>query len=266
MPSGESVEPLRFADDDDPDDLGGFSRGKRSYDDDEDEDGGWAINEDHSDRLWDSAEDADDDEEADADGTVVSEGDEEEEEEEEDLFGGGAPRGRRGRPKGSGKKQESSLTGGFGGTGGQRLRSPELCRLQPPARGQRRGKLPVVESGRPPRKPQERRHEENLPKRGLREVGRLLGKPQDGRVAPGKRQDGGQRPGVGPAPGPKEGQSHADAAAAAASVRARGSAPGGNFCCPRAQCPRRGYSQVAAPLLNTAVEVAALSLGDRGEE
>src|SRR5712691_2431605 len=95
MPSGESVEPLRFADDDDPDDLGGFSRGKRSYDDDDDEDGGWAINEDHSDRLWDSAEDADDDEEADSDATVVSEGEEDEEDEEEDLFGGGAPRGRR---------------------------------------------------------------------------------------------------------------------------------------------------------------------------
>src|SRR5450756_2312481 len=78
MPSGESVEPLRFADDDDQDDLGGFSRGKRSYDDDDDEDGGWAINEDHSDRLWDSAEDADDDEEADSDATVVNEGEEDE--------------------------------------------------------------------------------------------------------------------------------------------------------------------------------------------
>ena len=87
MPSGESVEPLRFADDDDSDDLGGFSRGKRSYDDDEDEDGGWAINEDHSDRLWDSAEDADDDDEADPDAVVVGEsddGDDEDEEEEED--------------------------------------------------------------------------------------------------------------------------------------------------------------------------------------
>src|SRR6185369_14486465 len=119
MPSGESVEPLRFADDDDSDDLGGFSRGKRSYDDDEDEDGGWAINEDHSDRLWDSAEDADDDDEVDSDATVVSEGDDaDDEDEEEDLFGGGAPRGRRGRPKGSGKKQESTLTGGgLGGAG-----------------------------------------------------------------------------------------------------------------------------------------------------
>ena len=119
MPSGESVEPLRFADDDDTDDLGGFSRGKRSYEDDEDEDGGWAINEDHSDRLWDSAEDADDEDDADTDATVVSEGeDTEDEEEEEDLFGGGAPRGRRGRPKGSGKKQESSLTGGTSTLGG----------------------------------------------------------------------------------------------------------------------------------------------------
>ena len=96
MPSGESVEPLRFADDDDADDLGGFSRGKRSYDDDEDEDGGWAINEDHSDRLWDSAEDADDDDEVDSDATVVSEGDDaDDEEEEEDLFGGGRSEERR---------------------------------------------------------------------------------------------------------------------------------------------------------------------------
>ena len=54
----ETRETYRFADDDDSDDLGGFGRGKRSYDDDDDdEDGGWAINEDHSDRLWDSAED-----------------------------------------------------------------------------------------------------------------------------------------------------------------------------------------------------------------
>src|SRR6476620_8028760 len=120
MPRGDSVEPLRFADDDDSADMSGFSRGKRSYDDDEDEDGGWAINEDHSDRLWDSAEDADDDDEVDSDATVVSESDDaEEEEEEEDLFGGGAPRGRRGRPKGSGKRQESPLTsGGLGSVGG----------------------------------------------------------------------------------------------------------------------------------------------------
>jgi len=59
MPGGEELrEPLRFADDDDSDDLGGFGRGKRPFEDDEDEEnGGWAINEDHSDRLWDSADD-----------------------------------------------------------------------------------------------------------------------------------------------------------------------------------------------------------------
>src|SRR6188768_1672083 len=93
----ELREPLRFADDDDSDDLGGFSRGKRSYDDDEDEEnGGWAINEDHSDRLWDSAEDVDDDDDEEV--RTVDADDVDEEDEEEDLFGGGAPRGRRGRP------------------------------------------------------------------------------------------------------------------------------------------------------------------------
>src|SRR6266496_5899576 len=94
----ESREPFRFAEDDDSDDLGGFSRGKRSYEDEEDEEnGGWAINEDHSDRLWDSAEDVDEDD----DDAVVAETEdvEEDDEEEADLFGGGAPRGRRGRPK-----------------------------------------------------------------------------------------------------------------------------------------------------------------------
>jgi len=47
MPGGgETRETYRFADDDDSDDLGGFGRGKRSYEeDDDDEDGGWAINE-----------------------------------------------------------------------------------------------------------------------------------------------------------------------------------------------------------------------------
>ena len=40
MPSGdETRETYRFADDDDSDDLGGFGRGKRSYDEDEDEEG-----------------------------------------------------------------------------------------------------------------------------------------------------------------------------------------------------------------------------------
>src|SRR4029078_11665424 len=54
----ETREALRFAEDDDSDDLGGFSRGKRSYEDEEDEEnGGWAINEDYSDCLWGRAED-----------------------------------------------------------------------------------------------------------------------------------------------------------------------------------------------------------------
>ena len=102
MPSGDEVrETFRFAEDDDSDDLGGgFGRGRKRYDDDEDEEnGGWAINEDHSDRLWDSADDVDDDDE---DAVATGDADDvDDEEEEEDLFGGGAPRGRRGRPKGS---------------------------------------------------------------------------------------------------------------------------------------------------------------------
>ena len=126
MRSGdENREPLRFAEDDDSDDLGGFSRGKRSYEDEEDEEnGGWAINEDHSDRLWDSAEDVDEDD----DDAVVVEGEEveEDDEEEADLFGGGAPRGRRGRPKGStnANREKAAMGGsaardtGFGATGG----------------------------------------------------------------------------------------------------------------------------------------------------
>ena len=100
MPRGEeNMEPFRLADDDDSDDLGGFSRGKRSYEDEEDEEnGGWAINEDHSDRLWDSADEVDDDDEE--EGRVTESDEVEEEDEEEDVFGG-VVRGKRGRPKGS---------------------------------------------------------------------------------------------------------------------------------------------------------------------
>jgi hypothetical protein len=107
MPSrgDELTGPLRFADDDDDAEIGGFTRGKRSYDEDEDEDGGWAINEDHSDRLWDSAEDVDD-EDADEEGVPKIAEDDTEDEEEADLFGASPVRGRRGRPKGSGKKVE----------------------------------------------------------------------------------------------------------------------------------------------------------------
>jgi len=110
----EMREPLRFAEDDDSDDLGGFSRGKRSYEDEEDEEnGGWAINEDHSDRLWDSAEDVDDDDDEETRTTDAE--DVEDDDEEEDLFGGGAPRGRRGRPKGStNANREKALSSGGG--------------------------------------------------------------------------------------------------------------------------------------------------------
>ena len=92
---------MRLAEDDDSDDLGGFGRGKRPFEDDEDEEnGGWAINEDHSDRLWDSADEIDDEDEEEGH-TADADDVEEDDEEEADLFGGGAPRGRRGRPKGS---------------------------------------------------------------------------------------------------------------------------------------------------------------------
>ena len=125
----EKREPFRFAEDDDSDDLGGFSRGKRSYEDEEDEEnGGWAINEDHSDRLWDSAEDVDDDDDEETRTATDADEVEDDDEEEADLFGGGAPRGRRGRPKGStnANREKAALSSGgarepasvFGATSG----------------------------------------------------------------------------------------------------------------------------------------------------
>ena len=62
MARGDDVNQERiFSDrDDEGEDLGGFS-GAVPYDEDEDEDGGWAINKDHSDSLWDSAEETDED-------------------------------------------------------------------------------------------------------------------------------------------------------------------------------------------------------------
>lgn len=95
MARGDDVSAERiFSDrDDEGEDLGGFSGGI-PYDEDEDEDGGWAINKDHSDSLWDSAEESDEDDEEPAE--LADAGDTEEE--EPDVFGGGltAPR-RRGR-------------------------------------------------------------------------------------------------------------------------------------------------------------------------
>ena len=143
MPGGdETRETYRFADDDDSDDLGGFGRGKRSYEEDEDdEDGGWAINEDHSDRLWDSAEDIDDDDEEET--TAADADDAEEEEEEEDLFGGGAPRGRRGRPKGSTaanrEKQLMAATSPAQARAGDRHRRNSDLRRRRLGHGRRRG-------------------------------------------------------------------------------------------------------------------------------
>jgi hypothetical protein len=136
MPSGDEIrEPFRLAEDDDSDDLGGFGRGKRSYEDEEDEEnGGWAINEDHSDRLWDSADEVDDDDEEEGH-TAETEEVEEDDEEEADLFGGGAPRGRRGRPKGStnANRDKAAMNtatardpgSAFGATGGSLFDEPE---------------------------------------------------------------------------------------------------------------------------------------------
>jgi hypothetical protein len=126
MPSRDEVpETFRFADDDD-DDLGGYGGGSRSrrsrYDEDDDDEGGWSINSDNSDQLWDSAEDVDEDDEDAVEGDAVAT-----EDEEPDLFPTSAAQnmgiedleddetgplvrapGRRGRPKGSGKKNTSA--------------------------------------------------------------------------------------------------------------------------------------------------------------
>ena len=271
----------------------GFSRGKRSYDDDEDEDGGWAINEDHSDRLWDSAEDADDDDEVDSDATVVSEGDDaDDEEEEEDLFGGGAPRGRRGRPKGSGKRQESSLTGGGSGRCRGRLewseqwfaptaagpiahRAVHLERARQPLGPlaaprlvpvQRQlGEQPVgeqVRAGRPQRgrfrrhpKPQPESREEILRREKIRSARRLRPerRPRHGRAVRKSRSPEGGRTEIF---GPQGEQSPVGRGLQVAQTkrgrqkgRVKGSFEAVDSDFPRAQCPRRGYSQVAALFL-----------------
>src|SRR5438132_516987 len=126
MPGQDDVRgTFRFADDDD--DLGGFgggsSRRRSRYDEEDDDEGGWALNEDTSDQLWDSTDEYDDEEE-DVDG-LGAEG--AEDDEDVDVFSTGgmdmdedldededgplvrAP-GKRGRPKGSGKKPPASNT------------------------------------------------------------------------------------------------------------------------------------------------------------
>src|SRR5580698_5938453 len=86
-----------FDRDDEGEELGGFTGGIPYSDEDEDEDGGWAINKDHSDSLWDSAEESDDDDE---EATELVDAGEGSEEEEPDLFGGSlnTPRRRGRRP------------------------------------------------------------------------------------------------------------------------------------------------------------------------
>ena len=65
MPRGDELqEPFTFSDrDDDSDDLGygggGGGGGGGGYDDDDEEEGGWGVR-DHTEDLWDSAEDDDD--------------------------------------------------------------------------------------------------------------------------------------------------------------------------------------------------------------
>ena len=99
MARGDTLNNERtFSDrDDEGEEVGGFTGGI-PYDEDEDEDGGWAINKDHSDSLWDSTEDADADDEDAETPEVVDAG--EGEEEEADLFGGSlnTPRRRGRRP------------------------------------------------------------------------------------------------------------------------------------------------------------------------
>jgi hypothetical protein len=73
----------------------------------------------------------------------------------------------------------------------------------------------------------------------------VAGRLRERRPAPRRGVPGKLPPGVEVAPGPKGPPSRAERAAAARRRAPRG-ARGGKFSCPRAQCPRRGYSQVAA--------------------
>src|SRR5689334_7193635 len=94
MAHGDTANDERiFSDRDDDSEDSGYSGGSLPYDEDEDEDGGWAINKDHSDSLWDSTEESGDDDESEP-AELVDGG---EEEEEGDLFGD-APRKRGRRP------------------------------------------------------------------------------------------------------------------------------------------------------------------------
>ena len=98
MPGRELFDRL-FSDRDEDEDSG-FSGGGggASYDEDENEDGGWVVNKDNSDSLWDSAEDSDEEEEEGGIAPLAAE----EEEEDGDMFGesiGPRRRGRKPAPK-----------------------------------------------------------------------------------------------------------------------------------------------------------------------
>jgi hypothetical protein len=93
MPGREIFDRL-FSDRDEDEDAGYSGGSSSSYDGDEDEDGGWTSHKDHSESLWDSAEDSDDDEEEGSVAPVVDAGDDDE---EGDLFGESIGPRRRGR-------------------------------------------------------------------------------------------------------------------------------------------------------------------------
>jgi len=77
MAQGDAVNDERiFSDRDDEGEDAGYGGGL-PYDEDEDEDGGWTINKDQSDSLWDSTEETTDEEEE--PGELVDAGEEEEE-------------------------------------------------------------------------------------------------------------------------------------------------------------------------------------------
>jgi len=105
MPRGDGMggmsDELHFSDrDDEGEDLGGYgggTGGATPYEDDDEEDGGWAITKDHSEELWDSTDEGDEEgDDEGEEGVVVAEVVEEEDDEEGDLFG--APRPARRGP------------------------------------------------------------------------------------------------------------------------------------------------------------------------
>ena len=98
----------------------------------------------------------------------------------------------------------------------------------------------------------ERKPARAKPNRALA-LGKLLERRAAPKRPPGSRVAGGgqkrARPGGALVPAPKAGLRPADGVAEAERAPVPGGAPGDRFSFPRAQCPRRGYSQVAALFL-----------------